>query len=313
MSTFAIRKEEAARRLLKVENEIRVLAQKINALDGIVCLLCFEDVIENAHFSLLSEIISKEGEAPGIAPQRINRDRVVLLRYLMGQYFLVNSAIAELHKSGKKSPTRLLKVPELVFWIGINYSREEALNICIRNKLLRPGDHYSGADIHFIAGMDGIRILIVKKAYSYTIVVFESLMKLINKLLLREILRSCVKLDLELVFYQGQEIPDVKLRKDITPEWIFEKEGYTIRMLTASDSQTFEWASDFKEVSSRNVSILHKGKTPENRKLLEKEREEIFRGYLQFPNFDKTFRKTYGYSARSLKAIAKALELTALG
>lgn len=179
--------------------------------------------------------------------------------------------------------------------------------------MIRLGDHYSGADIHFVAGLDGIGILIVRNAHPYAIFIFDALMKLIDKLLLREILRSCIKPDLELIFNQEQEIPDLKLPQNITPEWILEKEGFTTRMLTASDHQTFEWASEFKEVSARNVSILRRGKTPENRKLLEQEREEIFRGYLQFPNFDKTFRKTYGYSAKSLKAIVEALELTALG
>jgi hypothetical protein len=312
MSTVTIGKEEAARRLLKVENGIRALANEINVSDGIVCLLGLEDVMENSRSSLLAQITSEERENPGIKPQKMSMDKVVLLRYSAQQFALVNLAIAELLRSGNKGPKRLLKVPELAFFVGIDYSREEALGVCLKSKLLEPGDRYSGADIHFIAGMEGIRIIIVKKADSYAVEVNESLMKLISKLMLREILRSCVKLNIELVFCKGQEIPDVKLREDITPEWIFEKEGYTIRMLTASDNQAFEWASDFKEVSSRNIAILDKGITPKNRDLLEKEREEIFQGYFQFPNYEKTFMKTYGYSARSLKAIAKALESIAL-
>lgn len=313
MSTLAIGKEEAVRRLPIVEKEIHELAEKINISDGIICLLCFEDVVENAHFNILSDIVSSKGEAPGVIPQKINRERMALIRYVMQQFYLINSAIAELHKFGKRNPSQLLKIPELAFWIGINYSREEALNVCRETGLIKSGDHYSGADIHFIAGMDGIRILIVRNAYPYAISILDALVKLIAKLLLREILQSCIKLNLELIFYRGQEVPDIKLPKDITPEWVFEKEGYTTRMLTASDYHTFEWTSDFKEVSARNVRILSQGKTPENLKLLEQERQEIFRGYLQFPNFDKTFRETYGYSAKSLKVMVKALELTALG
>lgn len=107
MSTFRIRKEEAARRLPLVEKEIHELAQKVNVSDGILCLLCFEDVVENAYFDLLSEMISTKGEAPGIVPQRINGERLVLVRYLIEEYYLINSAIAELYRSGKKEPNTI--------------------------------------------------------------------------------------------------------------------------------------------------------------------------------------------------------------
>ncbi|MCW4018585.1 MAG: hypothetical protein NWF00_07925 [Candidatus Bathyarchaeota archaeon] len=94
------------------------------------------------------------------------------------------------------------------------------------------------------------------------------------------------------VRFEADGIMDISYPEDFSGEALLEKKGFTSRSLDA-DCGIWDWTSDFQEIMIETLRTIDKGKGKQNIVNLQKESEEIFKGFNMMEGFPQTFLNLY--------------------
>jgi hypothetical protein len=297
-------KEEAARKLMLIKNDIVSKASKLNQAKTLPLLLCLEDAINNLEIGLAKKHHAQR-EFDG-SPELL----MAAVHFVNEWYTIINEIVDVIYANGFYDSSTKIEICKIGFGLVFNDDLESFLD-----ELRKKGEIKSQSIIVqkprlFMNRQLGHYFLDLEPGYSK-----HCKKNLEQILVLRDLIYQ--KGLLETMIYAlpiGAEVEfdDTGLRKITYPpyatyESILEKVGITPEVLENA-AKVFDWNSYFRKIAVENLkSGENKGKS--NIEHLRRENEQIFRAYDSLPSFKEAFCALYNINMKIFFEIVQEVML----
>jgi hypothetical protein len=292
-------KDRVAKKIPEIRNAIMEHCQSWNKNDAVVGLLCLEDALDNLNQNIGASLLHESADS-----RTSDLEKTALLRSLGSRFLLISKALSMILELGKDEPSQLDCFPEIEFAIN---SDKYAVGDTLR---LARGDSYWIGTLRMLGKIEiGMGLKIRRALGTIRETVVLGLWDLLQLMSTYHLLNTAIRLDTSLTVAKGDTVPRVNYAPSMTPEDLLSMEGTSSRKALQSARFAAEWSSsDYLEASKSALEAVGFGLDSHvGRSSLEKERQEFFNAYRQFPGFDGVFIQEFGCSVEAFEKVTGGL------